>query len=410
MPSKFKTFIIGIFVIGAIISVVGMIIFLEPKIGDGKEKIHVRFTDLSGVNIGTRVLLAGRAVGEVIKITEIKDARKEPTDELGRVYFYEVTLQLDSSVQVFNTDEVTIQTTGLLGEKTIGIIPKAPKKGIKPIRIKNQILYGNAIAPLEYAVHQINDVTEEIEDFTKNVNVWFVENESNLSKAVESFSSTMSETSIAFKNFNEKNIIDSVATSIDLFKQNMQLVHQSLTEIQDDDVVNKLNQIISNFVPVSETLQIDGCQFMQNINAISSDISNGQGTLGKLIKEDDMYLRFVAILSKVDTLMNDINHYGLLFQYDKKWQRIRTKRANLLQALNSPKEFKGYFENEVDQVTTSLARISILLEKAECEKEKEKIMESIPFKRDFKTLLIKVESLLDSLKLYNEELVETSCD
>ena len=113
-----------------------------------------------------------------------------------------------------------------------------------------------------------------------------------------------------------------------------------------------------------------------------------------------------AIMSKVDTLMNDINHYGLLFQYDKHWQRIRTKRANLLQALKSPKEFEDYFETEIDQITTSLGRISCLLEKAEIPQEREKIMSTPLFKNDFAKLLRQVEHLLDSIKLYNEQLME----
>ena len=104
--------------------------------------------------------------------------------------------------------------------------------------------------------------------------------------------------------------------------------------------------------------------------------------------------------------MNDVNHYGLLFQYDKHWQRMRTKRANLIEALKTPDQFKNYFQREVDDVTTSLARISVLLEKAENAQTKEKIIQSPLFKQDFSELMRQIEDLLKSAKLYNEQLMD----
>jgi len=56
---------------------------------------------------------------------------------------------------------------------------------------------------------------------------------------------------------------------------------------------------------------------------ITEDIREGKGTLGQLISKDDFYLHLNAILSKVDTTLNDINHYGLLFHLNKGWQRER---------------------------------------------------------------------------------------
>src|SRR5690606_36382408 len=106
-----------------------------------------------------------------------------------------------------------------------------------------------------------------------------------------------------------------------------------------------------------------------------------------------------SLLSKADTLMNDVNHYGILFQYDKHWQRGRTKKANFLKALDTPKEFRNYFEGEVDAVTTSLGRLTELLERAEGLGEKKNIIENENFKKQFATLLRSAQSLTDTIKL-----------
>lgn len=407
MTDQLKNLLIGVFVLAAIASAVFIILFLEPTVGDGKELLHVRFSTISGINVGTRVSLAGKAVGEVVSIKVIPKARQEMTDELGRVYFYELTLKVDSSVKVYDTDEIAIQTTGLLGEKSINIIPKASKKGQVPKLVTDKIIYGDSVEPLENAVVQISKVAETMEEAIGNFDQWFSENQESLSLAVQSFADAMKNVDITVDEVNKQQLVASVKDAIDTFTDNMKLIESSLNEVQDKEMLAKFNVILDNFSEASKALNTDGRQILSNMNIISQDIADGTGTIGKLVKSDDLYLRITAVMSKVDTLMNDVNHYGILFQYDKHWQRIRTKRANLLEALNTPSEFKNYFETEMDGITTSLGRLSMLLEKAEQPKEKTKIMNSEDFKKDFATLLRQTEDLLDSLKLYNEELVES---
>ncbi len=72
-------------------------------------------------------LFAGKPVGVVAAVNEISHAREtQPSDELGRLYFYQLTLKIDSKVHVYSTDQITLQTSGLLGEISIGITPRTP--------------------------------------------------------------------------------------------------------------------------------------------------------------------------------------------------------------------------------------------------------------------------------------------
>src|SRR3990167_6638790 len=131
MGEQTKSVLIGIFVLAACTLLVSIILFLKPKVGDGKETIYVRFSDVNRISIGTRVLFGGKPVGEVVAIDEIYDARQNPSvDLLGRVYCYQLTLKIDSRIKVYNTDKISIQTSGLLGEKSIAIIPQKPPKGV----------------------------------------------------------------------------------------------------------------------------------------------------------------------------------------------------------------------------------------------------------------------------------------
>jgi len=109
MGEQTKNMLIGVFVIAACGVIIWLIMFLKPTVGDGKQTLYVRFSNVNQINVGTRVLFAGKPVGEVVAIDQIYGARKKPiADVLGEIYYYQLVLKVDSSVRVYDTDEITI--------------------------------------------------------------------------------------------------------------------------------------------------------------------------------------------------------------------------------------------------------------------------------------------------------------
>src|SRR5437762_3001518 len=118
MSDRIKNLLIGIFVFTAVGVITFMLMFLHPYIGDEKQILHVLFADIDKVNIGTRVLFAGKNVGEVTDIQEVKEAVDERIEHFGDIYAYELTLAIDSSIKVYNSDKILLRTAGLLGERS----------------------------------------------------------------------------------------------------------------------------------------------------------------------------------------------------------------------------------------------------------------------------------------------------
>ena len=161
MTDRMKNILIGLFVAGAISIIVALVLFLKPTVGDGKKSLSVRFTNIAGISVGTRVTFAGKPVGEVIHIKELENAR-EHANERGPIYMYQLTLKLDSSVDVYSTDEIAIKTTGLMGEKSIAILPKASFD--KPSHIvTDQVVYANSTDALENTFNQVTKVASRLE-------------------------------------------------------------------------------------------------------------------------------------------------------------------------------------------------------------------------------------------------------
>lgn len=393
MGEQTKNMLVGFFILAACALTVSLILFLKPSVGDNKKTYLIRFSNINKVGVGTQVMFAGKPVGEVVAVDEIYDARKQPVDSLGRVYFYQLVIHVDSSVNIYNTDEISIQTSGLLGEKSIAIIPKAPPKGVTPKLITNQPIYAQSVDPIENAFTELSNLANEMEDTFRYVNGWLDRHGEELAQAVCSFRDAMGEASTAIGDFNRLGIIHDVQKGIQGFSSVMDQVHGVIDDMKKDGVFTNLSSIMKNVKSASA-----------NIEIITEDLADGKGTLGKLIKNDDMYLRFTAILSKVDTLMNDVNHYGILFHLNKSWQRERLQRVNLMNSLDTPTAFKDYFEKEVDDVNMAMSRLSMLIEKAESSSNRQDILGNEEFRDDFAQLLRDVDELSDNLRLYNEQL------
>ena len=110
-------------------------------------------------------------------------------------------------------------------------------------------------------------------------------------------------------------------------------------------------------------------------------------------------------MSKAETIMDDINHYGLLFNNDKGWQRLRARRMNLLVKLENPAEFYNFFNDEVNRISTSLSRVTSVLNDTYGFCAPPDLLCDPCFESVFADLLRRIEGLEENIKLYNQQLV-----
>ena len=183
MLERTRNLLIGLFVIVACSLVISIILFVKPSVGDEGKTLYVRFSNIGQIDVGTRVLYAGKPVGEVVAIERLNEGRNLPSDEEGRLYMFQLVLKVDSSVDVYNTDEIAVQTTGLLGEKSINIIPRPPKKGVTPVLITNEPIYADSVDPIENAFEELGALSTKIADALDIFVDFFQKNKETLSDA-----------------------------------------------------------------------------------------------------------------------------------------------------------------------------------------------------------------------------------
>jgi phospholipid/cholesterol/gamma-HCH transport system substrate-binding protein len=356
-----KNIIIGLFVLAAIAILVFILIYLHPSVGDMGRTLHVRFTNIDKINVGTRVNLGGKPVGEVVAIAEVPEARTKEIVPPGQVaYIYELTLKVDSHVKIFRTDRFSITTSGLLGERSIEITPLAPAQGLKLVPVTSQdILYSESSPSIEEVVNSAEAIAKKVE------------------KALDIINDQLSQ-------FAKGKVMDKITKTA----KNLEEITTAVNKPAElADIVKNLHQTTHNFLDVSDK------------------VAKGEGSIGKLLARDDFYLRLTSVMSKGDMLMDDINHYGLLFQNNKNWQRLRARRLNLIDKLSSPQEFRNYFNDEIDQITSSLSRVNRVLEEAGICMPNE-VVTSKEFAKVFAELLLRVKTLEENLFLYDQQVVD----
>jgi phospholipid/cholesterol/gamma-HCH transport system substrate-binding protein len=292
-----------------------------------------------------------------------------------------------------------MRSTGLMGERSVAILPKAAPPGQVAKKIEHEVMTANSVDPLDNTFLQISKVATRIDRTVGIFETWFEQNESALSSTIQSADQLMTHASAVCAQVEEHNVVASLKETSMLLSDNLRSIKESL---ENDRLLQKIASLTSRAEQTVELLNTEGAETLSHLRQTTRDLAGGVGTLGRLIVSDDFYLRVNSLFSKAETLMNDVNHYGLLFQYDKHWQRARTRKANLLKALDTPREFRDYFEGEVDSITTSLGRLGELMDKASLEQDR--LSQDETFKKQFSNLMRQVQSLSDNIQLYNANL------
>ncbi len=429
MVASIKNILIGLFVIAAISIIIFMLLFLHPSVGDNAKTLRVRFTDIDKVNVGTRVTFAGKPMGEVVSIQELPEARIGRLSNHGDVYIYELVLKVDSGVDVFNTDDITLRTSGLLGERNIEITPRPLQPGEKLKKVEDEVLYAAQTTSIEDTMKQIGTLSKKfgvvLDDFHEVMAD--IKRTEIVAKIGRSADNILDMTTALNQPEKLRQTLDNILTlseranhswnAIDASIHNIyslterahrswSTIDKSLDHFHDLSLqVQRSWSIVEHAFDNFHTTARNAVAFTEKANQIIDYTQQGKGTLGQLFIGDELYLRLKSILHKGEVVMNDMNSYGLLFHLDKRWQRLQGRRLRLLEKLSSPDEFAKYFNQEMDQISASLSRVSMVLNENESECYPQSLIYNRHFTQRFAEVLRRVENMEETLKIYNEQVI-----
>lgn len=289
-----------------------LIAYMSTRLGDYESRkkygMHLSavFPSSAGIDDGTLVNLAGIKIGKVDGKALYKG--------MARVRF----VVLDDSL-IPNDSRIAIHSHGFLGQKYLEIIP-----GVSRTYMKDGDEFSNVedAGDLTALTGNLNNVAEDIKAITESLRGVFggedgEEGLREIFQALNTITTTLADTLEANQDKmdrvmsnieslssslagiladNRRNLSRAMATFPDI-AENLRAISGSLAGIMDRNDED-ISRTLSNLVSVTENLGTS----LEALASIAQKIDDGEGTLGKLVNEDD-------VITNINEAVEGINDY-----------------------------------------------------------------------------------------------------
>lgn len=286
ISKEVKTGILAI--IAIFLFIYGYSFLKGSNIFDTTRTFFVTYQNVEGLETSAPVTINGLTVGKVQNIDFV--------DMKGELI---VTFTIEKDFDFSKNSIVRIYSSSLIGGKQIAIIPGKDSKvmaksgdtltgeiekgmleamtgGLKPLEQK--VL--TTLANLDSLVLNFNDV---LDDSTKE----------NLKESISNLNKTLSSFKGASQNMNSlisanKEKINTTFSNLETTSENFSKLSDSLAQIETGKMVKDLENVLNRF------------------NSILDRIDNGEGSMGKLLKDEKLYDNLEGASKQLEQLLQDM--------------------------------------------------------------------------------------------------------
>lgn len=278
----------GIIVLGGILLfILGFSYLKSSSIFDNTKTFYVVYDHVGGLQTGTTVSINGFGVGKVTNIN-FKDSS-------GKLL---ITFSVDSKFEFSKNSTAELFDTGIIGGKGIQIKPVFDEA---PLAKSGDTLKG-AIKPGLTALVQekLTPLQMKVEGAVSNADSLLV----NVNEILDDSTKEQLQQSIAGLN----QLVYSFQKSANALNALMANNQEKL-----DSSINNVNKITQNFSEISTALKdanLEGTmtkfgETVNNLNNLLAKIENGEGSLGKMANNEELYNNLSNASRELDLLLQD---------------------------------------------------------------------------------------------------------
>ncbi|HEX9160530.1 MAG TPA: MlaD family protein [Thermoanaerobaculia bacterium] len=293
---------VGVFML-VILAILGYFILKieDIDIHRGKMKqVKVVFDNVAGLDKDAAVRVAGVRQGKVAEIKLLPTGKAQ------------VTLEVDKNVPLHNNATARVANLGLLGEKYVELDPGS--QNAPPANTETMVLRGTQPASIDDVTSQVSAIATDVkaiteslrhvmagptgqqrlEDIVDNVRQITVQVRDLVAANRENVDATVGNMRVITADLRVE--IPKLAASIDRVANEM---GGAVGENRDD-----VRHVVENLRGLSSDLRVT----TDNLNSITGQVKSGQGTVGKLIYDQEAYNRLNAALSSVDSGVSELRN------------------------------------------------------------------------------------------------------
>ncbi len=293
---------VGLVFIGAVALLIwGMNLLKGTSIFSSKRYLYAIYDRVDGLENDNKILINGLSIGKVQRLDFIPAS----SQILVEIYLHnEVDIPIDS--------KAIIRSMDLLGSKAIEI-----QLGTSTQYVQS---YDTLYSEMEQSLmSQVNEQVEplkrkalalitSIDSVMTDVQSMFDEDtRDNLIKSIKSIRNTLSHAESTTSRLD--NILTDGQPRIQGILKNLELISENLEQNNEN-----INRIFSNMATLSDSLAVadipqtmrDAQEAIGNLNKIIAKLNSEDGTIGKLLNNDSLYIHLERSTESLNLLLEDI--------------------------------------------------------------------------------------------------------
>lgn len=299
----------GILAIGAIMLLIFGYSYLKgTNLLDKSREFYVKYDNVEGLAQAAPVTINGLTVGKVQDITFANSKG-------GLVVKFTVEKDFDFS----RNSIVRIYSTGLIGGKALGIFPQYDQyvaKSGDTLRgdVEDGMLTAvtKALGPLE---RKVNNTLATVDTLLLNVNA-IIDDETrkNLKQSIANLNTSLNSFAGVSQSMNHilstnSGKLDNTFTNLDKTAGNLSKLTDSLAQLETGKIVADLQNVVDK------------------MDKIVVGVDNGEGSIGKLLKDDQLYQNLEGASRQLEQLLQDLKlnpkryvHFSVFGKKNKEYQ------------------------------------------------------------------------------------------
>ena len=284
---------------------------------DGPSKTYLtEYSNVQGLNTASVVTINGVEVGKVVDIKFSKEPEKR-----GRLI---VEFSVETDFEFSKNSIAKIYSASLMGGKSLAVVPSYEGEIAEP----GDILLGEIESDIFSSVtEKLNPLQAKVENvivsadslMTGLTDILDTKSRNNLKLSITRLNTTIAN----FKNASESidGLIKKHEEKLDNTLKNTELISSNLAKLSDTLVNANLGSTV-------KTLELT----INNLNTILKSVEAGDGTLGKLLKDEKMYDNLTNSSKELEELLREMKlhpkrfvHFSLFGKKDKGYEPNETK-------------------------------------------------------------------------------------
>jgi len=301
---------------GIILFVVGFNYLKSNSLFGSEKQYYVVYDHVGGLVVGTPITVNGFSVGKVRDIRFLDNTAK-----------LLVVFSINNDLKLSKNSIAELFDTGIIGGKAVQIIPVFDNA---PLITPGDTLKGSIKLGLtELVTNQLTPLQQQLGNVMNNADSLLLSINSLLDPETRG---------------NIQNSISGLTTTISNFKKASESIDDLVIDNKEklDSTLGNVNNITTNLSKFSDTLAtanlgktVKDLQFtINNINSVLGKIDKGEGSVGKLLKDEKLYDDLTGASKQLELLLQDLRlnpkryiHFSLFGKRPKNYEEPLEKTS-----------------------------------------------------------------------------------